>query len=244
MGWEQMKLHNGLPYADKQWDANAINYMGANFLTRSYLSPKSPTSNSDTTGVFHIKCVDGDYILKYGLGHGEWNSAGSQISTVVFNSDTLARDSAYAKKPATIYKDTIRIFGMDGIKLKIKGPINYLVVCTKEGVDIDSIALDTPPFCIKSGSSASENLKEPEDDTPTISVCPNPFNPSTTIKISHLKSQHCELKIFSSNGRHITTIKSKDGNFLWNAKGLSTGVYIARYYAGQTTLQRQLVFLK
>ncbi|MBL8029220.1 MAG: T9SS type A sorting domain-containing protein [Fibrobacteres bacterium] len=244
MGWEQMKLHNGIPYADKQWDANAINYLGANFLTRSYFSPKSPTSNSDTTGVFHIKCIDGDYILKYALGHGEWNSAGSQISTVVFNNDTLARDSAYAKKPATIYKDTIRVFGMDGIRLKIKGPINYLVVCTKEGVDIDSIALDTPPFCIKSGSSSIENLSVNINSSPEIIIYPNPFNPTTAIRVTSAESSKGELKIFNSQGKLVSTLKTKNGLYVWNAEGLSTGVYIARYSAGQTTIQKQLLFLK
>ena len=78
---------------------------------------------------------------------------------------------------------------------------------------------------------------------------PNPFNPSTTISFAVPKSGNVTLKIYNTLGEEVVTLA--DGymeagiqtvNF--NAKDLSSGLYIYRLTAGETTLTKKMLFLK
>ncbi|MBL8025867.1 MAG: hypothetical protein JNL74_05620 [Fibrobacteres bacterium] len=243
-GWEGLPMQNGKPYFEGETDNDGINFHGANFLTHSYLMPKT-LARKDTTGTFHLKCLDGMYIIKTGLGHGNWSgwNNGSQITTVVFNADTLARDSSYTGKPVTTYIDTIRLYGMDGIKLKIKGAIAYIVVCTMEGVNIDSIALDNGEFAVK-GTVGSSSSALNAVCKPSIDVCPNPLNPTAVIRINGISRVDGILKIYNTAGKMVAALKPSNGRFVWNGHNRASGLYSVVYSNGRMVLKSRLCLLK
>ncbi|MDD8016840.1 MAG: glycoside hydrolase family 2 TIM barrel-domain containing protein [Bacteroidota bacterium] len=78
---------------------------------------------------------------------------------------------------------------------------------------------------------------------------PNPFNPSTSIKFSVAAASNVEIKIYNLLGEEVETIvreKLEPGNYVreWNAKNLSSGMYLYRMHAGNYTETRKMLLLK
>jgi hypothetical protein len=81
---------------------------------------------------------------------------------------------------------------------------------------------------------------------------PNPFNPSTKIKYSvpnSGKSQVVSLKIYDMIGKEIATLINKEhtaGSYevLWNASGLSSGVYFYKLQAGEYITAKKMILMK
>ncbi len=78
---------------------------------------------------------------------------------------------------------------------------------------------------------------------------PNPFNPSTTIEFSVSTRAHAILKVFDLLGREVGTLVNDHltpGVYrrVFDASGLSTGLYIYRLQAGEFTQSNQMTFLK
>ncbi|MCK9409809.1 MAG: T9SS type A sorting domain-containing protein, partial [Bacteroidetes bacterium] len=76
---------------------------------------------------------------------------------------------------------------------------------------------------------------------------PNPFNPSTTISFGLPEESMVTLKIFDALGREITTLVQNQlsaGNYqyLWNASGLSSGMYMYKIMAASIKDGKQEVF--
>ncbi|MFH1198119.1 MAG: CotH kinase family protein [bacterium] len=103
--------------------------------------------------------------------------------------------------------------------------------------------------------------EEPTPELPTSYALeqnyPNPFNPSTTIEYSiptvetpYMASlQHVTLEIYNILGQEIATLVNtvqKPGRYkvIFNAKGLSSGVYFYRIQAGKFVQTKKLVLLK
>ncbi len=75
------------------------------------------------------------------------------------------------------------------------------------------------------------------DTTPApkleLSAVPNPFNPRTELRFTLGDAEHAKLAIFDVAGRHVTTLldatlEAGEHAIAWNAKGVSSGVYLAR----------------
>ena len=78
---------------------------------------------------------------------------------------------------------------------------------------------------------------------------PNPFNPSTTIRISLPETTDAELSIYNLQGKKVATIINgpmQNGfyNLEWDARAYPGGLYIARLTAGSETQQIKLLLLK
>ncbi len=78
---------------------------------------------------------------------------------------------------------------------------------------------------------------------------PNPFNPETTISFSLPEKANICLKIFDLLGREVATLASGEMNeghhkVVFNAKNLSSGLYIYRLEAGEFSAVRKLLLLK
>lgn len=78
---------------------------------------------------------------------------------------------------------------------------------------------------------------------------PNPFNPSTTIHFSLQKSGHISLKIFNIAGQEIATLvdavrSAGEHHVVWQAEGLSSGIYLARLQVGAKTQILKLILQK
>jgi len=78
---------------------------------------------------------------------------------------------------------------------------------------------------------------------------PNPFNPTTTISFNLPSRSFVSLKIFDSIGREVAMLIDEElaaGNHtrIWDASGLSNGVYFYRLQAGTFFQTRKLVLIK
>jgi len=231
-GWE------GIGSVFARIDDNAINYYDSNFLVLSFVSPQNAQAQG-IFGTYHLKAPDGDYIIKACLGHfGNW---GPMESRLVFLGDTLMRYTSVTYGRPKAFKDTIRVFGMDGIRLQIYGPIAYLVVCTQAGVDIDSIALDNGDFARKADPMESEAL--PGMRAISLFASPNPFKTVMTFSLNGARPSG-ELRVYDSRGRLAACVKPQGRTFTWNAKGLPSGLYVARYADETVRLEKKVILLK
>lgn len=158
-------------YFDKTADSQAIRYSEKNFLTHSFVKPLN-AGRQGVWGTFKIDAPDNWYIIKAVMG--DHNSAGAACSLVYENVLTFTKDTlvAFTGTPGnllTTVVDSIEVHGMDGIHLSVFGPIQYLVVCTQEGVDMDSISFDGDEYItgiavrdkillVDFGASAADNV--------------------------------------------------------------------------------------
>ncbi len=79
---------------------------------------------------------------------------------------------------------------------------------------------------------------------------PNPFNPSTTIRLSLPHSGSISLCVYDINGREVLQLAEEVlstgyHEFLFDASGLASGVYFVRAsFAGSQTFARKALLLK
>lgn len=78
---------------------------------------------------------------------------------------------------------------------------------------------------------------------------PNPFNPTTTISYSIPKGSFVTLTIYDVLGREVKTLVNKfqtkgKYNYTFNARNLTSGVYIYRIKAGDFAATKKLVLMK
>jgi len=77
---------------------------------------------------------------------------------------------------------------------------------------------------------------------------PNPFNSSTTIRISLAKSEYVDVKVFDILGKEVSSLivgrlDSGEHSLTWNAQGLASGVYFARLAVGRKLAVTQKMIL-
>lgn len=78
---------------------------------------------------------------------------------------------------------------------------------------------------------------------------PNPFNPSTTIPFDLPQNGYVRLQVFDITGKLVATLIDAEypagqHNALFNAQGLSSGVYLSRLTFFGSTLTRKMMILK
>jgi hypothetical protein len=78
---------------------------------------------------------------------------------------------------------------------------------------------------------------------------PNPFNPSTTLRFSIRETAQVSLDVFEMTGRHVQTVVSGvvpagSHQALFNAAGLSSGMYMIRLRVGHSVVHRKMTLLK
>ncbi len=78
---------------------------------------------------------------------------------------------------------------------------------------------------------------------------PNPFNPTTNIRYSLVKTTQVTLKVYDILGRQIQTLVNKvqaPGQYtvLFNAQGLTSGIYFYQLNAAGFTSTKKLILLK
>ncbi len=93
------------------------------------------------------------------------------------------------------------------------------------------------------------SLSEIADDYYLGQNYPNPFNPATKIEFSLPKSQNVTLRVYDISGREVALLiagKVMKGrnSITFNAKNLSSGVYIYVLQAGEFVQTRKMVLLK
>ena len=75
---------------------------------------------------------------------------------------------------------------------------------------------------------------------------PNPFNPSTTISFNIEEEETGTLMIFNIKGQEVFRQKFASGeyNLLWNAEGLSSGIYLYRLETLTTKISKKMILMK
>lgn len=78
---------------------------------------------------------------------------------------------------------------------------------------------------------------------------PNPFTNSTSIYFTLMEAGFTNLEILDISGRKITTLHSGflqagEHSFIWNADGLSEGMYLLRMESDGAYKSRKLLFMK
>lgn len=78
---------------------------------------------------------------------------------------------------------------------------------------------------------------------------PNPFNPSTRIEFNLPERERVALRVFNVMGEEIATLAEgtmEEGrhSFVFDAKGLSSGVYFYRLETGRSIISRKMVIMK
>ncbi|MFH1862366.1 MAG: T9SS type A sorting domain-containing protein, partial [bacterium] len=82
-----------------------------------------------------------------------------------------------------------------------------------------------------------------------LPVCPNPFNPTTTMNFTLPEASRVDLTIYDVSGRQVAQLVNgwRDAGtheITFNASHLSAGVYVARLEAGAYQATQKLVLLK
>ena len=133
----------------------------------------------------------------------------------------------------------------------------------EDGAKLDKILVSNYPDVPAGLGSEAENICEidPVTSTPEVNADekdmgytlwqnhPNPFNISTSIKYSLKKPGHVYLCIYNLNGQEIETIINQyqaagEYEIIWQAKGLSGGVYFYRLIAGESFETKKLILQK
>jgi hypothetical protein len=100
----------------------------------------------------------------------------------------------------------------------------------------------------------SVELDGPHSSVDNLRVCPNPFNPHTTISFSVNYLQHVKIAVQDAAGRRVRTLTEKeypagDHRVYWdgrNASGreVSSGIYFLKFVAGRQAESRKLVLVR
>lgn len=188
-------------------------------------------------GTYRIKCHDGDYMVRMGLGNPD-SAVSGQRSYVRYGTDTLFSFVSCPDGPKTGVKtDTIIVRGEQGIFLNVAGPITYLVIVTSAGVDMDSVAFDgcLPP---------AVETATPRGRGGALQAFPSPFNPEVVFTLSGREMDGASLKVFDMAGRLMADLsgRMKDGRTKWNASGMSSGIYAAVARNGNKTLTKKIMY--
>jgi len=245
----------------KATDWQAITYKDSNFLRSGFVRPRKKVVGIglvDSWGTYKFNAPDGDYIIKAVIGH--YNPTLALPCSLLFVngtvSDTLATFVSKKTSKLMTIKDTVRVFGEDGLKLRVFGPIEYLVVCTSEGVDIDSVAFDSDAF-IKGGALAKPDDSDTGsvvDSVPTLTANPNPFNPVTTLTFRNPSKTAVTLSLFDASGRKVRTLVSETlpsglHRMNWDGtdalgRAVGSGLYFVRLNIGTQQLIRQILLAR
>jgi hypothetical protein len=79
---------------------------------------------------------------------------------------------------------------------------------------------------------------------------PNPFNPTTTISFSLPSAQQVSLNVYDITGRQVATLMNNErrpagqNSAVFNAAGLSSGVYFYILQAGSNRLTQKMTLIK
>ncbi len=83
----------------------------------------------------------------------------------------------------------------------------------------------------------------------SLSVCPNPFNPSTKVRFELPRPGNVSIRIYDLAGRLVATllngfVTGGAHEVVFNASNLSSGVYFLSFRTDAVTENRKLVFIK
>jgi hypothetical protein len=117
------------------------------------------------------------------------------------------------------------------------------------GADTGVVVLDNVSL-----QEAVASSNEQTDDTPSEFVLnqnyPNPFNPSTNISFTLPQAERITLKVYDMLGREVAVLADRQlfnagtSQVTFNARNLSSGVYIYQLQTSSMSLTRKMTLIK
>ncbi len=106
----------------------------------------------------------------------------------------------------------------------------------------------TSNFILRDHGTVGVSIGKNQNTSPYISVSPNPFNPSTVIKVNKVYN-NISLKIYSIAGAMVRDLSNEFNNgkksYLWNASSHGSGIYLIKLITPDgISLTQKLLLLK
>ncbi len=129
----------------------------------------------------------------------------------------------------------------------------YFLLVTAMSADGDSNTIRFPHIIDNTGPSFPASVAGTATSSPDafqlLQNYPNPFNPSTTIQFSLFRKEQVTLQVFDVLGREVANLldaelSSGEHAVVFDAKDLTSGVYLFRLTAGRFTKVRKALFVK
>ena len=115
----------------------------------------------------------------------------------------------------------------------------------------DSIAsIEHPPVeDLVDFGSIPKNEESNFNSYPSSSICPNPFNPQTTISFSLEQSSHVNIAVYDVSGRLLNELAEgwfPEGKheITFDGRHLPSGIYFYRFQTGDFVISKKIVLLK
>jgi len=192
----------------------------------------------------HLSVIDG---IKNAIGgEGVWNPTfqPAEYNVLIAGKDCVATDSVGAY-----------IMGRDPSKPKLQLPggsecDNHLYMLSQKGVGTNNLSeieiVGDGKDLITSVNEISITLPE---EYQLLQNFPNPFNPSTRISFYLPKNDFVTLKIYDVAGREIKTMINKQipagyHEIVFDADGLTSGIYIYRLITDNFTDAKKMIYMK
>jgi hypothetical protein len=209
---------------------------GKNYLQGTFCG------NGDNLPNYRINVPDGSYVIRIGMGDNEWG--GDSPIWVAFGSDTLFKHPA--GKINYRETDTITVTGGNGLALNINGAMNYLVLMSGDGVNIDAVADDETLFTVPgSGSAIEEGVRNDDPGiSATLTATPNPFNPALTITLPS-RFFIRKLAVYNIRGMQVADLLAAlhHGRVTWKP-ALPSGLYILKAESGNRQWVKRVMLAK
>ena len=136
------------------------------------------------------------------------------------------------------------------VKMKMVKPVSGVSLTIRDVSAIDAngnpVGLDGMNTMISSGSKGGGSI-------PTNYILyqnhPNPFNPTTAIRYSLPKAGSAALQVYDGRGRTVAVLaegyqEAGEHEVLFDAKGLTSGMYYYRLQAGSVVLTKRLTLIR
>lgn len=162
-------------------------------------------------GEYQVDCPDGNYLIRLCVCVKSWQEPGfvrQGDDTLVLNPQT--HDSYGTTSDAQIWLSDKRISvsGGAGLRLYVYGGISYLVLISDDGADLNLAAKDgnfspDPLYTEREGKKGAiyvSLLRKPI-------ACPNPFNPSTTVRFGLPAGVSADYVLYDIRGRKVFSEK-------------------------------------
>jgi hypothetical protein len=225
---------------------------GLNYLFKTFINTARPTS-------YKIDAPDGNYLLRIGMGDITWGNG--IYSWAAIGSDTILRKiplTSYPGMPTycNITTTAITISGGTGVTIVLNGFADYIILSSADkGTNVLCALADDDfidPSC--GGSTAVNRPQDLLKNAPTMSISPNPFNPTSNIVLSLPARSVVKLGVYDMNGALVNllvsgVLGSGTHNFIWNAEDKSgvrvaAGIYLFRFDIGKKRLYERGVYIR
>jgi hypothetical protein len=137
----------------------------------------------------------------------------------------------------------------------VNGSVNALAVVGNEVVvgGRFTSAGGVSANCVARWNSGTSRVEQLSPTAPKTFLLeqnyPNPFNPSTTIRYQLPVASEVKLEVYDVLGKKVATLVSERQaagyyQYVWNADGLTSGVYFYRLQAGTFTQTKKMILVK